>query len=106
MTLGRGSSLRIDSHNNSWDLARSYAGREENLSVEILVVVGTSDFNYQANLEWMEHLQSLGISFRRKVVPDVPHSGVRLYQESGDEIMRFHERCFARIGASSNAPER
>ena len=86
----------IDYGHNSWDLARSYAAREEAPPLEILVAVGTRDFNYEANLEWMGHLQSLGIPFRRQVVPEAPHSAVPLYEQIGDEIMQFHERCFAR----------
>ena len=86
-----------DPENNSWDLARSYALCEEAPPLQILVVVGTRDFNYEANLEWMSHLKSLGIPFRRQIVPGVPHSAYRVYEEVGDEIMRFHERCFSRV---------
>lgn len=36
---------------NTWDLARQYAKRKE--QIDLLVVVGTKDFNYEANLEWI-----------------------------------------------------
>ena len=49
---------------NSYDTARVYAADKEAPSVRIFVAFGTKDFNYQANLEWMERLDSLGIKFR------------------------------------------
>ncbi len=89
-------SVVVDFSHNSWDLARSYARLQDAPPLEILVVVGTLDFNYEANLEWMGHLESLGIPFSRQVVPKAPHSAGRVYEKIGQEIMLFHERCFAR----------
>lgn len=85
-----------DPGNNSWDRARTYAAREDAPNLKILVAVGTRDFNYEANLEWMGHLQSLGIPFSRHIVPEIPHSASQVYETVGDQIMRFHEKCFSR----------
>ena len=89
-TLG----VTLDSTNNSWDLARQYPSDSTLPPLEILVVVGTKDPNYQANLEWMAHLRSLAIPFQSLIIPDTPHSMIEVYRNAGSEIMRFHERCF------------
>ena len=89
--------VALDPGNNSWDLARQYAGGEDLPSLAILIVVGTRDSNYEANLAWMAHLQFLGVPFEWRIVPEAPHSADQLYQELGDEIMQFHERCFEKV---------
>lgn len=81
---------------NSWDLARRYASGENLPSLSLLVVVGTADFNYQANIEWMGHLQSLDIPFERFIVGEAPHSADHLYEKLSDKIMQFHQKCFAK----------
>ena len=86
----------LDPGYNSWDLARQYAGKEDGPPLAILIVVGTRDFNYEANIEWMAHLESLGIPFERHIVPETPHSADQIYEKLGAEIMQFHERCFAK----------
>ncbi len=88
-----------DPGNNSWDRARTYAAREDAPNLEILVAVGTRDFNYEANLEWMNHLQALGIPFSRHIVPEIRHSASQVYETVGDQIMQFHEKCFSRAVA-------
>lgn len=75
---------------NTWDLARLYAKRADKPALEILIHVGTAGFNYTNNLEYMSFLESLGIPFQRLIVPDVPHSAVRIYQEQGDKLVKFH----------------
>jgi len=94
MTRQDADGVVLDSANNSWDLARQYASDPTLPNLEILVAVGTKDFNYQANLEWMAHLRSLPIPFQRLIIPDTPHSMIDVYRNAGNEIMRFHERCF------------
>ena len=79
---------------NSWDRASQYAERESAPELEILVVVGTEDRNYESNVAWMDHLESLGIPFESRIVPGVPHSIGRILSEVGDEIITFPERCF------------
>lgn len=86
----------LDPRYNSWDLARDFAGKDSP-PPSILVVVGTRDRNYTANLEWMDHLESLGIPFERRIVPDAPHSPLDVYEKVGDEIVAFHESCFAAV---------
>ena len=91
------SAILLDSGYSSWGLAGQYAALVGVTELSILVVVGTDDFNYEANLEWMAHLGSLGIRFEREIVPNTPHSAIQVYDKVGDEIMRFHERCFAQV---------
>lgn len=86
-----------ESSNNSWDLAEDYASRESGAEVAILVVVGTEGFNYEANLEWMGHLDSLGISYSSFVVEGVGHHADDLYAVLQDSVMRFHEECFTSV---------
>ncbi len=83
---------------NSWDLAEKYAARSSDTRVQILVAVGTDDMNYEANLEWMDHLESLDIPFKSLIIPDAPHDPVAFYEEVGDQIMSFHESCFQMAG--------
>ncbi len=89
------SGIALDPTYNSWALAEQYAALARAPGLSILVVVGTDDFNYEANLEWMAHVESLGVRLERIVVPDVPHSNTQVYDRVGDEVMGFHERCFA-----------
>ena len=91
-----GSKFKVeDRGNNTWDLALQYAKQGDVPLVEILVVVGSRDYNYEANLAWMEHLESLGIPFENYVISGVPHNAGEVYEHVGDQVMRFHERCFA-----------
>ena len=95
---GRTAGFVVDPGDNSWDLAKKYAAQGNNARLEILVVVGTDDMNYKGNLEWMDHLESLGIAFERRIVPDTPHNPRMIYEKAGDAIMSFHERCFCSAG--------
>jgi endo-1,4-beta-xylanase len=86
---------------NTWDLASTYA-RQGTARVRWLVVVGDQDFNYQANLDWMKHLDSLAIRHQRIIVPRVPHSAAGVYEKIGPAGMKFHQACFA--GAPAARP--
>lgn len=77
----------FDPSNNTWDLARK-------IDVKMLVVVGTKDFNYQANLAWMDHLKAKGVAYQKIIVPDVPHSAAQVYDKIGAAAMKFHAACF------------
>lgn len=81
--------------NNSWDLAMSYSMREDGIPIKILVVVGTADRNYPGNVDWMVHLDSLGIAYSSHVVEGIRHEAADLYAVLGDSIMAFHEQCFS-----------
>jgi enterochelin esterase-like enzyme len=85
----------LETGNNSWDLAASYAAETDEPRVKILVAVGTDDMNYQANLDWMAHLESLGVPFERHIIDGIPHDPELIYENVGDEIMQFHASCFA-----------
>jgi enterochelin esterase-like enzyme len=81
--------------NNTWDLAADYAKkRMKKHPLPILVVVGTKDQNYQPNLDWMAHLDGLGIKYRKIILPDTPHSGREAYNQRGLDIMNFHVANF------------
>jgi endo-1,4-beta-xylanase len=79
---------------NTYDLAAAYAARKRDL--RILIVVGAKDFNYDANLDWMRHLDSLAIPYRRIIVPDVPHNAQQVYEKIGAEAVKFHATNFVR----------
>ncbi|MGE3808151.1 MAG: alpha/beta hydrolase [Gemmataceae bacterium] len=79
--------------NNSWDLARKYA-KDMKPPLRILVVVGDKDMNYQANLDWMEHLRGLKIPFEKIIVAGVPHSSKLVYDKVGLDVMKFHAENF------------
>jgi len=97
-TYGEGSDdENLDPLNNSWDLAREYAARSAGPEISILVVVGTADRNYEPNLEWMAHLESLEIPFSKHIVPGVGHEVADLYEILEDQIMQFHEQCFSSV---------
>ncbi len=89
---------------NTWDLARDYAEQLRRGAVahplRILVHVGDKGFNYQNNLEWMQHLKSLQIEHEREIVPGAEHSARQIYDHSGLRIMRFHAESFRLAGIS------
>jgi len=81
---------------NSWDRASQYAARESAPELEILVVIGTEDRNYESNVAWMDHLESLGIPFESRIVPGIGHNARRIFSQIGDQIIKFPEGCFQR----------
>ncbi len=92
----RGSEVLVhEPTNNSWDLAREYAGRSPTPDLNILVAVGSADMNYQGNLDWMDHLRALGIPFDQRVAPGVRHNISELLEAFGPSIELFHDSCFA-----------
>jgi enterochelin esterase-like enzyme len=80
---------------NTWDRAREYAASPEP-KLNILAYVGSKGFNFHNNLEWTAFLKSLDIEHRLLIVPGVDHSGSRIYEKKGLEIMRFHQGNFVR----------
>ena len=87
--------------NNTWDLARKHA--DGNSLPEILIVVGTKDFNFEANQEWDQLLTELKIPHELIVVKDAPHSAKIVYEKVGDRVMEFHDRNFAAAAAGEHA---
>ena len=88
--------LRFAKGDNTWDLARHYASRDDSPKLNLMIYVGTKGFNYENNLEYMEFLKSQGIKHRSLIVPEVPHSATGIYEKQGLEIMRFHQANFSR----------
>lgn len=87
-------SLVFDAGDNTYDLARDFAQREERPELPILIHVGTEGFNYQNNLAYMEFLTELGIPFEKLIVEGAPHSAQKIYDADGLKIMRFHAQNF------------
>ena len=84
----------FDPENNSYDRASAYA-RQKNYRANVMVVVGTQDANYEGNLDWMKHLDSLGIEYRRVLVEGVGHNMPQILERVGLDVMRFHAGNFA-----------
>ncbi len=82
---------------NAYDTARVYAADKDAPEVKIFIAFGSKDFNYEANLDWMKHLDSLGIKYQKSIVPDAPHSAVKVYDAVGIEAMNFHARNFGLV---------
>ena len=87
--------LKFAEGDNVWDLARRYV-EGDSPKVRWLVYVGTEGFNYQNNLDYMKHLDSLRIKYQKLIVPGVDHSGFRIYEKKVKRIVRFHAKNFAR----------
>lgn len=88
--------------NNSWDLARRFVERGMTPGLDVLVVVGSVDPNYQGNLDWMNHLRALRIPFEVRVVPGVGHDDDGLLDALGPAVERFHDSCFARASTGGD----
>jgi endo-1,4-beta-xylanase len=102
----RGSKVLVHSPtNNSWDLATAFAERSPMPDLEIMVAVGSTDMNYQANLDWMEHLRTLDIPFEEQIPPGVPHDLRRLLGALGPSVEAFHDRCFAAASTGEPSPD-
>ena len=78
---------------NTYDLARVYSKKQE-WKLPILIHVGTEGFNYENNLAYMNFLDDLKVSYRKLIVPEVPHSALKIYEKKGLAIMRFHAKNF------------
>lgn len=90
--------VRFEPGNNTYDLARKYAEQKDEFPLKILVAFGKKDFNYEANLDWMEHLKQLHIPFEHAIAGDSPHSATECYRNLGDRVMAFHAANFAAVG--------
>ena len=81
---------------NAWDLAKAYAERKERPALSILVWDGTKCFNYEHNKLFSAYLKELGIAHEFLPIPDVPHTDTGSYDVKGDDIMRHHQKTFAK----------
>ncbi len=88
------SGVQFEPGNNTYDLARKYAQQKNAPPLKILVGVGKNGMNYQANLDWMQHLKSLGIPYEAAIAGDAHHSAVECYKNLGDRVMLFHAKNF------------
>lgn len=92
---------QFEPKNNTYDLARKYAANPKP-PLRILVVVGDQDMNYQANLDWMDHLRSLKIPFEQRIIEGVPHNTKMVYDKAGLEVMKFHAENFKAASKSKD----
>jgi endo-1,4-beta-xylanase len=92
------SGVQFEPGNNTYDLARKYAQKENAPKLKILVGVGKNDMNYAANLDWMRHLKSLGIAYEEAIAGDAGHNPAECYKNLGDRVMRFHAENFSEAG--------
>lgn len=85
---------------NTWDRARKYA-KTKQPSLKIMFHVGTKGFNYQNNLDYMKFMDELAIPYQKTIVPDVPHSAKKIYEQAGLKLMQFHSRNFQQAKKSN-----
>ncbi len=91
------SGVQFEPGHNTYDLAREYAeSRKDSWPLHIYIAVGRNDYNYEGNLDWSNHLQSLGIDHEIQIAGDAPHSAVKCYEQLGDAVMLFHAKNFRR----------
>ena len=90
--------LVFEPGNNTYALARRYAG-QRSYELNILIVVGTTDMNYGATLEWMTHLDALNIGYKKILVEGVGHNLAAITGRAGLDVMRFHAESRARVAA-------
>lgn len=69
----KGNNGEYKQNDNSWDLASMYS-ENPNPSVKLFVFVGTDDRNFESNIAWSSHLNSLGIHHSLTTVQGVSHS--------------------------------
>ncbi len=82
---------------NAWDLAKAYAARHDAPALDIFIWDGTKCFNYEWNLKYSAYLKELGIQHQFLAIQDVPHSANTSYQKNGDDLMRHHQKTFAKF---------
>jgi endo-1,4-beta-xylanase len=78
---------------NTWDRAKKYA-KTKSPTLNIMFHVGTAGFNYQNNLAYMKFMDELSIPYQKVIVPDAPHSAMKIYEKEGLTLMKFHANNF------------
>ena len=76
--------VKCSSGYNVWNLAKKYADRKSAPALRLLIWVGSKEVNYQANLEFMNCLNQLGLPYQKLVAPGIAHNAVRIYHIRGD----------------------
>ena len=89
--------VKFSSGNNVWDLAKKYADRKSAPTLRPLIWVGSKEVNYQANLDFMNYLDQLGLPYQKLVAPRIAHNAVKIYDIRGDVILKFHDSNFKRL---------
>jgi hypothetical protein len=58
-------------------LAKKYADRKSTPALRPLIWVGSKEVNYQANLDFMNYLDQLGLPYQKLVAPGIAHNAVK-----------------------------
>ena len=82
---------------NAWDLASKQALNSKVQTPPILLWVGTKGFNYEDNLKYSKHLETLGMAHKMLFAPEIGHSAYGIYALKGLELMQFHQVNFKGI---------
>lgn len=79
--------------NNVFFLAKKYAAQSVP-PVRLLLVIGTKDFNYLPNLDYMKFLGELKLPFEKIILDGVSHSNKEYYARLKTATLRFHAESF------------
>lgn len=79
--------------NNVFYLAKKYAAHPTP-PVRVLLVIGTKDFNYPSNLNYMKFLDELKLPFDKIVLEGVSHSNPEYYAQLKIKTLLFHAESF------------
>lgn len=76
----KGNNGEYKPNDNSWDLAKGYS---ENATppVKLFTYIGTEDRNYESNLGWSSHLDSLGIHHSITIIQGANHGDFSMIME-------------------------
>lgn len=83
--------------NNVFFLAKKHAANPVP-PVRLLLVIGTRDFNYSSNLDYMKFLDELKLPFSKIVLEGVSHSNPEYYAQLKVTTLKFHAESFRLAG--------
>lgn len=89
--------------NNVFYLAKKYAAGKA-VPVRLLLVIGTQDFNYSSNLDYMKFLAQLKLPFEQIILTGVTHSNPQYYAQLKIATLKFHAESFRSADGSSDNP--
>lgn len=79
--------------NNVFSLAKKYAAQPVP-PIRLLIVIGTKDFNYLPNLDYMKFLDELKLPYDKIVLEGVSHSNPEYYAQLEIKTLLFHAESF------------
>jgi hypothetical protein len=69
--------VKCSSSYSVWNLAKKHADRKSAPALRPLIWVGSKEVNYQANLDFMNYLDQLGLPYQKLVAPGIAHNAVK-----------------------------